>query len=197
MKPNPETEIANRLRTELRQARDRLREDAAADPLVWPIPSSLACSQRALRDHPRFGGRGQHLPPEAGGEVVAWVSRVCALGVRAVICLMHPKELRYYDGLPDLPDGLLALYGSCGLEVRQLPWADPAHAKTPQARQALLNRVHEIKIEAYSAYKALPKPVLLHCSAGIDRTAPVAAYIMLAEGRATGKMGNEINREHR
>ena len=31
------------------------------------------------------------------------------------------------------------------------------------------------------AFDVLPKPVLLHCSAGMDRTAPVAAYIACHE----------------
>ncbi|MBI2132278.1 MAG: hypothetical protein HYT99_05620 [Candidatus Tectomicrobia bacterium] len=75
----------------------------------------------------------------------------------------------------------MELYRSRGFEVRHIQWADPAHAKNPEARKALRNKVHEIKRVAYSAFLTLPKPVLLHCSAGIDRSAPVAAHIFLNE----------------
>lgn len=187
MKRDPETNLAKQIRAELWQARERLGRDPQANPLTWPIPCHLACSQRPLRDHPnqRFGGSGKPLPPEAGPEVIAWVQRVRDLGIRSVICLMHPKELRYYEGLQDMPGGLLDLYRSHGLEVRHIEWADPAHARTEEAREALRNRVREIKLEAYAAYRRLARPVLLHCSAGIDRSAPVAAYIALQE-RGTG-----------
>ena len=33
--------------------------------------------------------------------------------------------------------------------------------------------------EALQAFDNLPKPVLLHCSAGIDRSSPVAAFIFV------------------
>jgi predicted protein tyrosine phosphatase len=90
---------------------------------------------------------------------------------------MHPKELRYYDGLAGMEDGLLALYRKMGFKVCHLQWADPAHAKTAEARAALRARVDEIKVKAYEAFRQLPKPVLIHCSAAIDRSTPVAAYI--------------------
>jgi hypothetical protein len=186
MESGLENTLANAIRDELRQVRERLRLNPSDNPLIWPIPDRLACSQRPLRDHPVFGGRGRPLPREAGPEVVAWVLRVCKLGICSVICLMHPKELRYYDGPDGIPAGLLGLYRSHGLEVRHVQWADPAHAATPEHRVALRNEVHQIKQRAYAAFEQLQKPVLLHCSAGIDRSAPVAAYIVLTEQQKRG-----------
>ena len=98
-----------------------------------------------------------------------------------MICLMHPKELRYYDNLDGVPTGLLGLYKGYGLEVCHIQWADPAHAATPKDRGVLRNQVHQIKHQAYAAFTRLQKPVLLHCSAGIDRSAPVAEHIALSE----------------
>jgi predicted protein tyrosine phosphatase len=37
--------------------------------------------------------------------------------------------------------------------------------------------VDRIKVEASDAFERIPKPVLLHCSSGIDRSPPVAAFI--------------------
>jgi protein-tyrosine phosphatase len=91
---------------------------------------------------------------------------------------MHSKELRYYDGLTSMDSGLLTLYKDNGFQVCHLEWADPAHEKTAEARAALRARVAQIKLQAYEAFQYLPKPVLIHCSAAIDRSTPVAAYIL-------------------
>lgn len=110
---------------------------------------------------------------------MTWVERVVQEnGIRSIICLMHPKELRYYEDLELDPDGLLGFYERNGILVRHLPWADPAHAKSAEERSRVLRQVEQVKVKALEAFKELPKPVLIQCSAGIDRTAPVAAYVV-------------------
>lgn len=48
----------------------------------------------------------------------------------------------------------------------------------PQAQMASFkSELQRIQKEALTAFDVLPKPILLHCSAGIDRSAPVAAFI--------------------
>jgi protein-tyrosine phosphatase len=59
--------------------------------------------------------------------------------------------------------GLLGYYESKGFEVRHFLTTD---YQQPQER--LMEKM-------LIAYDELPKPGLLHCSAGIDRSAPVAA----------------------
>ena len=51
---------------------------------------------------------------------------------------------------------------------------DPS--KLPLSKDVKYSENYQM-IEVGEAFDALPKPVLLHCSAGIDRTAPVAAYL--------------------
>jgi predicted protein tyrosine phosphatase len=139
-----------------------------------------------LRDHPIYGGSANVLPVQAVAEVLAWVERIEKEGIRSILSLMHPKEFQYYQPLNLHPEGLLGLYKERHFEVCHLPWADPAHARTEEARMKLRHRVQEIKVEAYRSFCKLPRPVLLHCSAGIDRSAPVAAFIVMTE-REPGK----------
>jgi len=77
---------------------------------------------------------------------------------------------------PTLGDGdLLAYFKAQGLSIAHHPYEDPTHKHTPptQAR-----KTHErIRSEALHSYDDLPKPVLIQCSAGEDRSAPIAAYI--------------------
>jgi hypothetical protein len=98
---------------------------------------------------------------------------------------MHAKELRYYEDLEEMPAGLLDVYRAAGFRVSHIPWADPAHGGTDEARKQLRNRVHEIKREAYAEFLSLDRPVVLQCSAGIDRSAPVASHIVMQE-RSSG-----------
>jgi protein-tyrosine phosphatase len=91
---------------------------------------------------------------------------------------VHPKELRHYDN-PDLgsPD-LLEFYRQQGFEVRHIPWEDPAHRQDLGA-VSYQEELCRVRLKALRAFDNLPKPVLLHCSAGIDHSTPVAAYIFV------------------
>jgi len=127
----------------------------------------LACSQRPLRDHPQFGGRSP-LPPEAKPEIVSWVDRVKALGICSIICLLETDQLdRYYvrGGLNLHPSGLLGYYEERGFNVSHIPMTD-----YQRPTNELMNRVLQ-------EFDKIPKPILIQCSAAIDRTTPVAAFI--------------------
>src|SRR5690606_12454082 len=137
------------------------KKDPEDDPLIWPIRNQLAATRRPLRDHPDFKDYiyEDHLPPHAGPLVSAWVERIVVAGVGSVICLLPDWQLKRYLGLRGMPDGLLALYESRGLEVRQVACPDPRHEKV---EKGWLERV---KPQAHQAFLELSKPVLLHCSA--------------------------------
>jgi hypothetical protein len=167
---------AQQIRTAMRSLGGRLDDGDTNNLFVWVLPDELACVHRPLRHHPRFGGSAHVLPAEATPAVVEWADQVLARGVKGIICLTHPKELRYYDALTLCPPGLLAFYRSRGLVVRHLPWDDPAH-RPPWGRATFESELLHIREEALDVFDVLEKPVAIHCSAGIDRSSPVAAYI--------------------
>jgi hypothetical protein len=84
-------------------------------------------------------------------------------GFKSIVTLMHPKELTYYDPIGVHPKGLLGLYESQGFRVAHIPWADPAHEKTPEARAAVMRHLDEVRDKALRAFYDLPKPILFHC----------------------------------
>ena len=143
--------------------------------LVWVIPCALACAHRPLRHHPLYGGSGLPIPGEAKPLILDWVEQIRMEGIASVISLMHDRDLRCYQQI-DL--GGLTFTGFLeheGFTVCHFPWEDPAHRKTdPAVKRAKLEQVRQAALQAYDR---LPKPVLLQCSAGIDRSAPVAAYL--------------------
>jgi hypothetical protein len=170
--------IASSLREQLLQLRSRIASGDESSLFVWVLPEKLACSQRPLRDHPVFGGRGKSYTREAEPALLAWVQYVKAAGIRSIITLMHPKELKYYEPIGAHPEGLLGLYRAAGFEIAHIPWADPAHETTPEARAAVMRHLEQVKRESLAAFQRLPTPALLHCSAAIDRSPPVLAYIV-------------------
>ena len=96
-------------------------------------------------------------------------------GIVSIISFMHDRDLRCYRQIDLGGMNLTGFLMSEGFKVRALPWEDPAHGKTDEAvkrakREQMCN-------DALKAYDQLPKPVLLICSAGIDRSAPATAYI--------------------
>ncbi len=175
-----ERQLEASIRERLRVLGDSLQSGEDSNLVVWVLDGAFACAQRPLRRHPIFGGR-KPLPPEARSAVIGWVRRIVARGFVGIICLSHEKELRYYEPLRLHPDGLLGFYRASGLEVKHLPWPDPAHAHTAAERKRRMALVERIKAEASEAYECMPKPVLLHCSSGIDRSPPVAAFIAMRQ----------------
>ncbi len=167
---------ANELRKALASLGRRLDDGDQSELLVWAIPGALACAHRPLRHHPKFGGSRRDLPPEAVGEVRDWVARIKGYGIRAIISLMHPKELHHYAQLDLGANDLLDFYRRADFKVRHIPWDDPAHRPTSE-RASFTEELARVGREALAAFDALPKPSLLHCSAGIDRSSPVAAFI--------------------
>jgi protein tyrosine phosphatase (PTP) superfamily phosphohydrolase (DUF442 family) len=86
------------------------------------------------------------------------------MGIASIICLLAEDQLHLYD---ELPGGLVSYYRSFGFTVEHVPALD--HQDPP------LNDYHLERI--WSAYQSLEKPVLIHCSAGRDRTGRAVEHI--------------------
>lgn len=167
---------ANELRSALGSLGKRLDRADESELVVWVIPGALACAHRPLRHHHAFGGSRRDFPVEATDGVIRWVDRILGIGFRSIICLMHPKEVAHYADLNLGAPDLIAYYKSRGLSVCHTPWDDPAH-RAPGQHSSFAGELERIQTESLACFDRLPKPVLLHCSAGIDRSSPVAAFI--------------------
>jgi protein tyrosine phosphatase (PTP) superfamily phosphohydrolase (DUF442 family) len=105
--------------------------------------------------------------------VVEWVQKILDAGIKSVICLLEPAQLKkyYVQGGLNLPGGgLLEYYQHRGLDVRHVPMTDYQRPSAVVMKLVL------------NAFDLLPQPVLLHCSAAIDRTTPVAAFLFKERG---------------
>jgi hypothetical protein len=154
---------------------DQIEKGDESELLFWVIRSQLACSHRPLRHNRLYGGSLRNLDVDATNLVKQWVGRVRADGIRSIICLMSADELKLYDRLDLGAGNLMDFYARQGFSVAKIPWEDPAHIR--RDLKALQAKEQEVCKQALQQFDALPKPVLLHCSAGIDRSSPVAAFI--------------------
>jgi len=126
--------------------------------IEWVIPARLARSAR-----PGFGSfSATEVSP---AEVEAWLREARSLGIRSVLCLLDERQLDYYRRLPG---GLLEEYRQAGLAVASVPVPD---LQVPPISEADLNLV-------WRAFAELPSPLVIHCSAGIDRTGAAVDYIL-------------------
>ncbi len=173
------------LKSALHSLGKRLDDGDESELLVWVIPGMLACAHRPLRHHKVFGRerKGRDLPPEAAPLVLQWAQRVKTLGIRSIVSLMHSKELRHYASLDLGAKNLFELYEKVGFQFRHIEWDDPAHRPNLK-RSTYKQELERVQIAALEAFDQLPKPILFHCSAGIDRSSPVAAHIFQMRGNA-------------
>lgn len=123
----------------------------------WPIRGTLARTHRPGR----YGAAPKQVPQ---AEVDAWIREVKAAGIRSVICLLDDAQLAYYQDLP-VPGDLIAYYRQNGLEVAHVPTRNHA----PLLQEQL--------DAAWDACARLPRPLVVHCSAGQTRTGKVIRHL--------------------
>ncbi|MEI7728099.1 MAG: hypothetical protein WCO56_00895 [Verrucomicrobiota bacterium] len=129
--------------------------DKSEGEIHWIIPGVLATSERP-------GYPGITVKPTA---VDRWLEEVRRQRIRSVINLLSDDEMTVY--YRQLGQPLAHYYTDAGLAVRQVAQEDlgvavPSHV--------LLDRVK-------TAFASLPKPVLIHCSAGTERSKIAVAAI--------------------
>jgi len=120
------------------------------------IPKKLYRSSR-----PGYSGGGRI--PVGMGDVQRWIESAQSLGIVSIVCVLADEHLCLY------PDGdLLGIYRAAGFEVRHVPVVDHRHPPLDAEQLAAV----------LYAWRELPKPVLIHCSAGIDRTGAAVRHIL-------------------
>jgi hypothetical protein len=97
--------------------------------------------------------------------VDAWIAEANDAKIRTILCLLDDAQLEYY--LQAGGDGLLGRYRAAGFVVIHRPVADHQH---PAISNELLQRIA-------SDFLAAELPLLIHCSAGEDRTGAVIEYL--------------------
>lgn len=124
----------------------------------WELDKQLVGSCR-----PGYGG--MRNKPVAKEAVDAWISQVKALGVQSIICLLSDDQLPLYA---NLQMSLIDYYRKAGFAVVHIPARD--HQRPPLTEDHLA--------QIWTAYESLSKPVLVHCSAGVDRTGSAIKRIL-------------------
>jgi hypothetical protein len=124
----------------------------------WVIEGALATSPR-----PGYRPGPDLAVPRAA--VDRWIGECRTFGVESILCLLGPDQLPLYRALPE---GLLAYYREAGFRVGHLPALD-----------GLARPYDPADFErAWAFYQQLPGPLLVHCSAGMDRTGRVIRHIV-------------------
>lgn len=164
------------LQQQFRALGRRIESGDESELFFWIIPGLLAGCHRPLRHNALYGGSARNLDAQAGPLVLEWAERMRTDGFRSILCLMSREEVNFYSRLDLHAPDLLVFYEEQGFVVASIPWKDPAHVR----RSVADLRVKEAEVckEALAAFDRLPKPVLLHCSAGVDRSSPVALFLI-------------------
>jgi protein tyrosine phosphatase len=130
----------------------------------WVIESVLARCHRPGFDHP---GPGESVGLE---DLNRWLDQVAALGIRSILSILARPQ---FDRFVSIPGGLIAYYRDAGFVAEMIEAEDDRFPPLTDAQLEL----------AWSAFQRLPKPVLIHCGAGVNRTGAAVAYIQDCLGR--------------
>jgi len=123
--------------------------------LQWVFEQILARSCRPCYNDEK--------PTLAG--VRKWLDRVAAMKIRSIVCLLSQPELDEYYGANQIK--LLDVYRQHGFAVAHVPIPD---YQEPPVTGSNLKLIQKTLI-------TLPRPWLIHCSAGIDRTGTTIEFL--------------------
>jgi protein-tyrosine phosphatase len=101
-----------------------------------------------------------------------WVEVVARMDIKSVLCILDRPQIAHYSHVRLEGGGLFAFYETLGLNVAHVPAND--HKRPPLSDKEL--------DAVWDAYEKLEKPVLIHCSAGRDRTGAAIELILWKTG---------------
>lgn len=135
----------------------------------WVVEGLIATSPR-----PGFRPGPEMAVPE--GVVEEWLLELEEFGIASIICLIGEDQLWLYR--KSVPEGLVVRYRQAGFVVAHIPTLD-------QQTRPFTPDQYDL---AWRHFERLPKPVLVHCSAGMDRTGRIVNHI-LARLEASAERG--------
>ena len=124
----------------------------------WVVEGVLARSQRP----------GYPVDRPTSERVKEWANTALEMGVRSILCVMDDTQISYYDSVDLDGEGLFGYYQSLGFAVEHVHAED--HKSPPLSTEEL--------DAVWQAFQTLDKPVLVHCSAGRDRTGAALKHIL-------------------
>ena len=134
--------------------------------LQWVLPGILARSFRPCYN--------DDTPTES--LINKWLDEVAGMKIKSILCLLSQEQLDEFYGANEIK--LLDLYRNHGFIV--------SHVSVPDYQMPPLSSTDLAQIE--KALSELPKPWLIHCSAGIDRTGAAVEFIQ-NQVLSTGQKG--------
>ena len=118
------------------------------EAIQWVIKDELAFAKRP----------GSGMWPVPAKVVDQWLENIRRAGIKSLIVMLSDDEaFEYY---PDLGQLLLEYYADAGFYVRLVPHENFGGRVT----------LPILRARAREAFKTLPKPVLIHCDEGSERT---------------------------
>lgn len=124
--------------------------------IAWVIEGKLA---RGCRP-------GRFIPEASVDESVThWIEQATGMGIKTIVCLLSTKEIETH--YLSVGIDLLSRYHAAGFTVIHIPVND--HRSPPIEDDCLRDILEAIESAA--------EPMLIHCSAGIDRTGAVISAV--------------------